>query len=116
MTGRQLCFTVGVAAVMLASTYLVSHLVRRMIAERPSIAPAQEIVAVVSRAPRPTMVTRPGAKPYGNDPSVEPDVLARAFAPPPANLPVSERPITRQLVPDPDEWQQLQRSTDALAF
>ena len=49
------------------------------------------------------------------DPSIDPQVLEKAFAPPPP-LPPQARPKPSALVPPAREWERIQRQDDAVAY
>jgi len=46
---------------------------------------------------------------YWNDPSMDPEMLKKAFAPPPANLPPEARPVPFNLMPSNKELQRMRR-------
>lgn len=54
--------------------------------------------------------------PYWQDPSVDPDILARAFARPPRSLPPEARPEASAIEPSEREWRRLQREDKAVAY
>mgnify|MGYP001568008010 CR=1 FL=1 len=57
-------------------------------------------------------------QPYWRDPSVDPRVLERAFAPPPpmSSLPPEARPTTPAIDPPEREWRRVQRKDHAVAY
>jgi hypothetical protein len=57
-----------------------------------------------------------GSTTYWHDPSVAPEILAKAFAPPPPNLPAKARPKPSNIHPSPREWRRLQEQHDAVAY
>jgi len=69
--------------------------------------------------PRPAASADPRLEhlaPHQRDPSVDPEVLARAFAPPPANLPAKARPKPSNIHPSPREWKRLQEQHEVVAY
>lgn len=46
---------------------------------------------------------------YWNDPSMDPEMLKKAFAPPPTNLPPEARPVPLNLMPSNKELQRMRR-------
>lgn len=59
---------------------------------------------------------QPSAQPYWQDPSIDPEVLARAFAEPPRSLPPAARPTDAAIHPPERVWRQMQRDDKAVAY
>jgi hypothetical protein len=53
---------------------------------------------------------------YWQDPSIDPKVLERAYAPAPKRLPPEARPNRSAIEPPAKEWRRLQREDDAIAY
>ena len=51
-----------------------------------------------------------------NDPSIDPAVLEKAFAPPPADLPPEALPFASNITPDPQSLKALEGSGDLAAY
>ena len=64
----------------------------------------------------PDIRTAPGGARYWNDPSLDPKVLERAFAPPSRPLPPEARPTASAIIPPEREWRQLKRDEAAVAY
>jgi hypothetical protein len=62
----------------------------------------------------PEMRTAPGGARYWNDPSIDPKLLERAFAPPSKPLPPEDRPTASAIIPSAEEWRQLERDGAAV--
>ena len=60
----------------------------------------------------------PGGQPYWRDPSVDPGVLERAFAPPPpvSLLPPEAQPTPPAIDPPERAWRRLQHTDHAVAY
>lgn len=56
-----------------------------------------------------------GQQPW-DDPSLDPEVLQRAYAPPPRSLPKEARPEMLPIHPPEREWRKAQRNEDAIAY
>lgn len=53
---------------------------------------------------------------YWQDPSIDPKVLERAYAPAPKRLPSEARPTRSAIEPPAEEWRRLQREDNAIAY
>jgi hypothetical protein len=60
--------------------------------------------------------TSAGVSRYWSDPSLDPDVLKRAYAPVSEPLPPEARPKSPAIHPPEREWRRLKRKEEALAY
>jgi hypothetical protein len=99
---------------MAITIWSLSRLLRSPIFPRSS---AQPTVATTPAQADASAGSQPsGSTTYWHDPSVDPEVLAKAFAPPPANLPATARPKPSNIHPSPREWRRLQEQQNAVAY
>ena len=80
-----------------------------------SLSSSPRALAVGPIAP-PEIRTSPGGARYWNDPSIDPKLLERAFAPPSRPLPPEARPTASAITPTEQEWRQMERDEAAVAY
>lgn len=83
--------------------------------QRPRLPSPRASTAAGPIAP-PDIRTAPGGARYWNDPSLDPKVLERAFAPPSKPLPPEARPTASAIIPPAQEWRQLKQDEAAVAY
>lgn len=107
----------SVACAIAAVAWAMGRVVHRSL---PALAPPSAQTLQTSRdvPPADVAVSDAGSQPYWHDPSVDPKVLERAFAPPPpvSSLPPEARPTSPAIDPLEREWRRLQRNDQAVAY
>lgn len=111
----------GLAGGLIAAVWAFAH-------DRP-LTPSQQTIQPADLPPASPPSTPPlsagsderdvidayGQQPWG-DPSLDPEVLQRAYAPPPRSLPKAARPEILPIHPPEREWRKAQRNEDAIAY
>ena len=108
MTPRQAFWTLLMAGAVMRSAWVLVSL-----GTTPTVSPtAPQMRQIPSpRQERPVSVR---TEPYWHDPSVDPEILKKAYAPPPSDLPREALPYASNIEPDAEAWGIFQKAQDPL--
>jgi hypothetical protein len=107
---RRLAWSVVVAATALATVWAIANLLTGA-AKATLRTPAPAAAAMPAAAGPPADVTQGR---HWADPSLDPDILRRAYAPVSKPLPPEARPKAQRLMPSAREWRRLDREDATL--